>query len=110
MSTESDTDWDNSIYLQDYVVLAYSYLTAVIVASTTGILLWKLYQNANKTDKHSSFMDDDKTQTHTFHASGDEESHTSYYNCFCDLISSVQCIIHLIFINSGFTEWIIVIN
>eukprot|EP01083_Nonionella_stella_P028505 78493_1 len=112
MSIESNTDWDNSIYLQDYVVLAYSYLTVVIVASTTCILFWKLYKCQQTDDKHSSFIDDSKTQTHMFHPSGDE--HSSFDpKRLITRVSIVALVFYLassILLAVAFTQWIIIIN
>eukprot|EP01083_Nonionella_stella_P085042 235516_1 len=120
MSLESETDWDNSIYLQDYVVLAYSYLTAVMVGGTAFILFWKLCKNVNQMDdKHSSFIDDDKAQIRTqiqtqTHASGDEQSHSHITAIRRITRASIVALVFYLTTSTllaiALTQWIVIIN
>eukprot|EP01083_Nonionella_stella_P066360 174702_1 len=115
MSNTGEVDWDNSIYFQDYVVLAFSYLTTVIIGGITCIFVRNIYKNSRSnrtkdgTQNHSSA--DDKARIHA-HSFNDERAYINQTRLItrASVIALVLYLAGSILISIGLTEWIIIIG
>eukprot|EP01084_Bolivina_argentea_P079742 144571_1 len=109
MSNTDEVDWDNSIYFLDYVVLACSYLTTVIIGGITCIFIRNIY-NANRTDDGTQ-NNSSASRIHA-HAFNDGRAYINQTRLItrASVIALVLYLAGSILISIGLTEWIIIIG